>query len=571
MATGTTNVSTSSTGDGSTTEFSFDWRVLDATNVKVKTIDGDDLTESDLEYGVDYTVAVNTNGVGGTVTFSSAPADGDEVFIYRETPLVQSLELEGIGNLSEKSLEQSYDRAMLIAQELLDKVNRAITLASNSTSAFDLTLPADLATANAVLAVNATGDGLKTGPTTTEIENAESNATEAAASATAAAASAASAASSAANTASALASAFFSDVVFYNAASSPVTLDSDANGKLHVFDSSAGAITVNLPEISGETMPFNMAVLCSADGNDVTFNRGGSSDTIQGGASKVLNVANTGFQLIADTDPTPDTWSVLEFGSVGDGTVTKAKLADNAKGRRKVTTTGADLTLTDSHDIIVCTAPLTLTIPSASSANEGREYTIINKSSSFLQAITLSGGVTAGLHTAKETLKIVSTGSAWEQVERQTASGVFIDVPSFTAVTTNPTFGTITVQTLRCSRYGVYLDFELEFKQITPGTAGNGQYRIDIPFGLNADTSKYGLASETIGGNARGNGFLTNNTTGDDFQMIPNLDSSGDYIRLILNQGGGSASFWNSASFSGFGAPLTLSVFGRIPINGWNT
>ena len=325
MATGTTNVSTSELGDGSTTEFSFDWRVLDAANVKVKTIDGDDLTESDLEYGVDYTVAVNTNGVGGTVTFSSAPADGDEVFIYRDTPLVQSLELEGIGNLSEKSLEQSYDRAILIAQELLDKVNRAFRLASNSTSAFDLTLPADLATANAVLAVNATGDALRVGPTTTEIENAETNATEAAASATAAAASAASAASSAANTASSLASAFFSDVVFYNAASSPVTLDSDANGKLHVFDSSAGAITVNLPEISGETMPFNMAVLCSADGNDVTFNRGGSSDTIQGGASKVLNVANTGFQLIADTDPTPDTWSVLEFGSVGDGTVTPAK------------------------------------------------------------------------------------------------------------------------------------------------------------------------------------------------------------------------------------------------------
>lgn len=130
---------------------------------------------------------------------------------------------------------------------------------------------------------------------------------------------------SAASAASQLASAFFRDIVYFTSASSPVTLDSTHNGKLLVFDSSGGAIAVTMPQISSVTMPFNFAALVKAAGNNITFTRSGT-DTIMGNTSKILSVANTGCQFAADTDGSPDDWSLLEFGQVGDGTVTPVKL-----------------------------------------------------------------------------------------------------------------------------------------------------------------------------------------------------------------------------------------------------
>ena len=159
----------------------------------------------------------------------------------------------------------------------------------------------------------------------TSENNAATSETNAATSETNAAASEIAAAASAAAAAATLASAFFRDVVFFNSASSPVTLDQTHNGKLLVFDSSGGAIAVALPTIAGITLPFNIVALSSVAGNNVTFTRGGTDTFMGGGTTKALSVANTGFQLAADTDTAPDTWSVLEFGSVGDGTVSAVK------------------------------------------------------------------------------------------------------------------------------------------------------------------------------------------------------------------------------------------------------
>jgi len=153
------------------------------------------------------------------------------------------------------------------------------------------------------------------------------------------------AAASAASAASQLNSAFFRDVVYKTSADSPVTITSSDNGKLFVFDTSGGAISVTLPQMSGLTPPFNIAFLLKTAGNTLTVNRAGT-DTIMGATSKALSAAGTGFQLAADTDAAPDDWSAMDFGSVADGAITNSKLAATAvTGHTAETSVATDDTL----------------------------------------------------------------------------------------------------------------------------------------------------------------------------------------------------------------------------------
>lgn len=122
------------------------------------------------------------------------------------------------------------------------------------------------------------------------------------------------AAVSASSAASTLASALWRDVVFLTSADSPRTIASADNGKLFVCDTSSGAITINLPEISGESMPFTVGAKLESGSNSVTVNPGGS-DNVAGDSSLVINSTGGGYQLIADTDPSPDDWTAIVFGN----------------------------------------------------------------------------------------------------------------------------------------------------------------------------------------------------------------------------------------------------------------
>lgn len=380
MSLETTTNRVSYAGNDVTTAFSFPYYFLANGDLVVILTDADGL-ETTQTITTHYTVSGAGVSAGGTVTMVTAPATGETLTIYRDAAITQGVDLRENDALPAENLEEALDRLTMIAQRLDDQLNRAVLKSDGFVDTFDLTLPSDLATANATVVVNATADGWDMGPTTTEIENAETNATAAAASASAASASATLASQWASLTsgqvaatdysakawaiggtgvtdtasagaakewasnaygdlvdtveysakhyatvaAAAAQSAFFRDVAYITNADSPVTVSSTANGTIYVADTSGGAITVNLPGIASTGTPFNIAFKLATAGNDLTVSRNGT-DTIDGATSKVLSAANTGFQLIADTDGSPDDWTSLEFGSVGDGTVTLAKL-----------------------------------------------------------------------------------------------------------------------------------------------------------------------------------------------------------------------------------------------------
>lgn len=181
---------------------------------------------------------------------------------------------------------------------------------SATTATTQATNAATSATNAATSETNAAGSATAAAGSAT---TAGTQATNASNSATAAATSATNAATSATAAATTLASALWRDVVFLTSASSPRTIVQADNGKLFVCDTTAGAIVINLPQISGITLPFNIGAKLEAGTNTVTINRAGT-DTIGSVTSRTLGTINAGMQLIADTDPTPDDWTAIDFG-----------------------------------------------------------------------------------------------------------------------------------------------------------------------------------------------------------------------------------------------------------------
>jgi hypothetical protein len=184
MTVSTQTAKSQATGNGVTTAFTGSFPILDETHVTVIT------TTS----GVDSTKVLNTDytisGVGGstfTVTFGTAPASGVRVTIARSVPLTQELDLTPNAALPSDQLEESYDKAVMIDQQVNDAVTRSLRFPVSDSSARVSELPTSTLRAGKVLAFDADGDVIVS---TEDLSDIEDSITESAASAAAAAASA---------------------------------------------------------------------------------------------------------------------------------------------------------------------------------------------------------------------------------------------------------------------------------------------------------------------------------------------------------------------------------------------
>jgi hypothetical protein len=240
----------------------------------------------------------------------------------------------------------------------------------------------------------------------------------------------------------ALASAFWRDVVYLTSANSPYTIAQSSNGKLFSVDTSGGAVAVNLAEISGLSLPFNIGFKLSDATNALTITRAGT-DTIGGSTTKILSTLGASCQLIADIDKSPDQWEVLDFGVVDFSGFSSATpvAADSVIGidvsdsnsnkkfavsalrnavYRAVTTT--DSVGVDDETMKLSGASFTSTLPTAVGV-AGKRYKFIHAGTSLTQVYTLAttsaqtiGGVASGayaLYTNGEILEIESDGANW--------------------------------------------------------------------------------------------------------------------------------------------------------------
>lgn len=117
-------------GDGVTTVFSFSFEGRIASEIKVSNIVGQAL-EPVLS---GFTPALDLDGVGGTVTFSVAPASLQSFYIYRDTELTQLVSVSSQSKYDPKIVEDVWDKLTFITQDLAADVALSVKVAPGSSS-----------------------------------------------------------------------------------------------------------------------------------------------------------------------------------------------------------------------------------------------------------------------------------------------------------------------------------------------------------------------------------------------------------------------------------------------------
>lgn len=189
MTVSSTGNSVQYSGAGTTGPFSFPYKFLNDSDLKVTLVDSDGV-ETVQTLTTHYTVSGAGNASGGSVTTVSAVGSTYKIRIERDPPVTQTLDLVAGDSFPVDSVEREFDKSRMISQRHRQLLNRAVTTRYGE-AGFELPSIADRA--GKLLAFDSAG-----APTAStalaDILAAPGYATAAAASATAAAASAAAAA-----------------------------------------------------------------------------------------------------------------------------------------------------------------------------------------------------------------------------------------------------------------------------------------------------------------------------------------------------------------------------------------
>jgi hypothetical protein len=133
MTISTTIIKSSSNGNGSTSAFTYSFKITDDDDIQViiRSATGVETVKSK---GTHY----NVSGVGnnsGTVTFTSGniPVSGETVLLRRSTPKTQAMDLIDNDPMSADTIETAHDKVISITQELQEQVDRSLKLSRTNT------------------------------------------------------------------------------------------------------------------------------------------------------------------------------------------------------------------------------------------------------------------------------------------------------------------------------------------------------------------------------------------------------------------------------------------------------
>ena len=115
-------------GNGITTAFTYSFLIFDATHVKVYVYDTATEATTLKTLTSDYTVSGVLSTTGGTVTFTTPPLATQTVTLVRQVGLVQNMDLSNSGGWYPENHERAFDTLTMIAQQLQEQLNRAVTV-----------------------------------------------------------------------------------------------------------------------------------------------------------------------------------------------------------------------------------------------------------------------------------------------------------------------------------------------------------------------------------------------------------------------------------------------------------
>ena len=159
MTVSSTTVKNSYSGNGSTTQFAYGYKIFADTDliVIIRSAAG---TETVKTLTTHYTVAGAGDASGGSITFTSGntPASGETVVIIREVPQTQAIDYIANDPFPAESHEEGLDRATMTTQQVQEELNRSIKLSrTNTMTSTEFTVGAT-DRANKILAFDSSGE-----------------------------------------------------------------------------------------------------------------------------------------------------------------------------------------------------------------------------------------------------------------------------------------------------------------------------------------------------------------------------------------------------------------------------
>ena len=144
--------------DGATAAFAFTFRAIPSapTDIKCKLTSAG--VDTDLAYTTDYTVVVNTNGVGGTVTLTNT-AGTQTLTVYRETTNKQESDYDDYNQFPADTVQSDLDKRTLVSQESTEEANRSFSFPITYSGTASTLIPTPVA--SKVLAWNSIASALE--------------------------------------------------------------------------------------------------------------------------------------------------------------------------------------------------------------------------------------------------------------------------------------------------------------------------------------------------------------------------------------------------------------------------
>lgn len=143
-------------GNGATTEFATNFKLLDASHVEVTLTSaaGVDTVQTITTH---YTVALGASTA--TVTMLTAPASGEKLTLRLSVPLTQTYDLVNGQAFNADTIENALDLGTQVDQGLSETFSRTLKMPTSATTSFEGTLPS--ATSDYILRVNSDSTGFE--------------------------------------------------------------------------------------------------------------------------------------------------------------------------------------------------------------------------------------------------------------------------------------------------------------------------------------------------------------------------------------------------------------------------
>ena len=160
MTVSTTIIKNFHNGNASTTNFAYQFRILEDTDLLVIIRTNSTGAETTKTLSTHYTVAGAGDASGGSITFTGGniPASGETVVIRRNVPQTQAIDYIANDPFPAETHEEGLDRGTMVAQQVAEESDRSIKLSrTNTMTSTEFTVGAT-DRANKVLSFDASGE-----------------------------------------------------------------------------------------------------------------------------------------------------------------------------------------------------------------------------------------------------------------------------------------------------------------------------------------------------------------------------------------------------------------------------